>query len=78
MMRAALAREMESRQRAQLGRELKARVTILLTEGFWFCNACEHTCERIEGEHGQPAHCKHCGSAKLEYYPPAYNAEPQL
>ena len=64
--------------RAALARELKTRITSVLLEGFWFCNRCEHTCEREEGEQGQPAHCGFCGSPDIVHYPPAYNVEPSL
>ena len=52
--------------------QLKSRVAQILTEGFWFCYGCDRSCERIEGEQGQPAHCSRCKSPRIEYHPPAF------
>jgi len=46
---------------------LNLRLTDLALNGFWFCHDCASVCERIEGEQGQPAHCKRCRSHRIEW-----------
>jgi len=52
--------------------QLLDRLERALTEGFWFCVDGGHTCERIEGEQGQPAHCSVCARTRLEWNPPTF------
>jgi hypothetical protein len=41
----------------------------LARTGFWFCQDCNRTTERIESDHGQPARCGHpdCKSTRLKH-----------
>ena len=56
--------------------ELKSNLAKIFADGFWFCHDCDTKCERIEGEQGQPAHCDRCGSARIDWNPPIWLAEP--
>lgn len=47
-----------------------SRLKRVFREGFWYCHHCEATCEREEGEQGQPAHCERCCSPRIEWCPP--------
>jgi hypothetical protein len=42
----------------------------LLAEGSWYCLDHQGLCEREEGEHGQLAHCKACGSHRIQFVEP--------
>ena len=42
----------------------------LLTQGSWYCQDCAGLCEHEEGEQGQPAHCKACGSHRIMFVQP--------
>lgn len=53
-------------------REVLGKLTVAMRDGFYFCNDCMTTCEREEGEQGQPAHCGTCGSHDIQWNPPAY------
>lgn len=52
---------------AEIGREIKDALSKLFVAGFWFCHDCNRVCERVEGEHGQPAHCSRCGLPRIEF-----------
>lgn len=57
----------------QLRRSLLFRFLYALdghTAGYWWCYDCTKPTEREEGEQGQPAHCKHCGSHRIRYVEP--------
>jgi transcription initiation factor IIE alpha subunit len=71
---AATRKECRKTKIHSLIRKLKDSLEKSLNHGFWFCQACEARCERIEGEQGQPAHCDLCGSHRIEYLPPITNA----
>ena len=60
----------ERTRERHLARQLKTCLAELFANGYWFCLDCQHTCERIEGEQGQSAHCNRCGSPRLEWNPP--------
>jgi len=53
-------------------RRIFARLQHALTVGFWWCDDCDRVTERIEDDHGQPAHCGHpdCGSHRITYKKP--------
>ena len=66
--------EMERRLKS----EMCGRLERALRGGYWFCHSCDAMCEREEGEHGEPAHCQRCGSARLEYVPPLFIEDRQF
>jgi hypothetical protein len=51
-------------------RRIFAALLGTLTLGFWWCDDCERVTERIEDDHGQPAHCSHCGSHNIHHEKP--------
>jgi len=70
---AATRKECQRRAALETEREVKQAIVSIehvLACGFWFCRDCDGICDRIEGEHGQPARCSLCGSHRLEYNPP--------
>lgn len=50
--------------------KLHRQITDVLNNGSWQCDDCDSFCDRIEGEHGQPAHCHRCGSHRIKFVPP--------
>jgi hypothetical protein len=56
----------------KIGEQIKAKLSELFKDGFWFCQGCESRCERIEGENGQPSHCDQCGSYRIKWNAPAW------
>jgi len=59
-------------------RRILRRLYHKFKNGFWYCNDCESTTEREEGEQGQPAHCEKCGSHRIEWNQPALQVEQSL
>jgi len=59
---------------SEIGQKIKAKLTEIFKNGFWFCLDCQSRCERMEDEHGQPAHCDLCGSPRLQWNPPLWTA----
>ncbi|MGO8839486.1 MAG: hypothetical protein ACLP7I_12145 [Limisphaerales bacterium] len=53
-----------------LAHNLQRNVEHALMFGFWSCRACGCKCERVEGEHGQPATSDCCHSPRLVWNPP--------
>lgn len=51
----------------EIRRKLALQMEIILTQGIWFCKDCGRGCDRIEDDHGQPAHCNRCGSHRIEF-----------
>lgn len=60
-----------SRERAA-ARALKAKLSQVFRDGFWFCDDHQGRCERVEDDHGQPAHCDACGSHRLTWVKPVW------
>jgi hypothetical protein len=55
-----------------LAEKMKRKLESVFLHGFWYCHDCERMIERIEGEQGQPAHCSHCGSPRIDWNPPIH------
>jgi hypothetical protein len=55
---------------SEMAMKLKRFIEEAVNQGFWYCNDCHCSCERIEGEQGQPAHCHRCKGHRLVYNPP--------
>jgi hypothetical protein len=53
-----------------VGLVMKHRLQEALTCGYWYCLDCEHTCEPVESDQGQPNKCNLCGSVRVEFNPP--------
>jgi hypothetical protein len=60
---------------AQIGEQIKASLSELFANGFWYCRGCDSRCERVEGENGQPSHCDHCGSPNIVWNPPIWTRD---
>lgn len=60
-----------------IGRKLRAKLSEIFRNGFWFCLDCEKQCERVEGEQGRPDHCDQCGSHRIQWNPPAWSDQIQ-
>lgn len=50
--------------------QLKSKLIEMFKTGFWYCQDCRQSTERIESDQGQPAKCGHCGSVRLEWRKP--------
>jgi uncharacterized paraquat-inducible protein A len=61
------------RTEKEIGAQIKANLTRMFKNGFWYCCDCETRCEMVEGEHGQPNHCDRCGSHKITWEAPAWS-----
>lgn len=59
----------------EIGAEIKAKLTDVFSNGFWFCLDHDGRCERVEGENGQPSHCDECGSPRIKWNPPIWTAQ---
>jgi hypothetical protein len=59
---------------SEIGQRIKASLSDLFQNGYWFCRDCDAKCERVEGENGQPSHCDRCGSARIKWNPPLWSA----
>jgi hypothetical protein len=59
---------------AQIAAKLKSSLAETFKNGFWYCQACESRCERVEGENGQPSHCDRCGDHHIKWNPPLWSA----
>ena len=55
--------------------DLRARLIEMFSTGFWHCQDCDHSTERVEGEQGQPAHCGRCGSHRIQWRDPIFLAD---
>jgi len=56
----------------EIGAQIKAKLSELFKDGYWFCLGCESRCERIEGENGQPSYCDQCGSHRIKWNAPVW------
>jgi hypothetical protein len=63
---------------SQIGAKIKAKLSSLFKNGYWFCFDCETSCERVEGEQGQPDHCDRCGSHRIRWNAPIWTQDTQL
>ena len=59
---------------SQIAAQLRARLTEVFANGFWFCLDHEGKCERVEDDHGQPPHCDQCGSHRIKWNAPIWSA----
>ncbi len=53
-----------------IAHNLQRCIEEFLLLGYWFCTDCKMTTERMEDDHGQPAHCSRCGGHHLVWNPP--------
>ncbi|MGH7979970.1 MAG: hypothetical protein ACREE6_11395 [Limisphaerales bacterium] len=66
--------EMEAKA-DQIREKLRRKIDAILLYGAWHCHDCDSFCERIEDDHGQPAHCHRCRSHKLYLVGPLKEAK---
>jgi hypothetical protein len=55
--------------------KLKGQIEQLFATGYWFCQSCNAPTERIEDDHGQPAHCERCRSPRIYFVQPIHKQE---
>jgi uncharacterized paraquat-inducible protein A len=41
-------------------------LALLASSSYWFCLECEHVCNAIQSDQGQPSKCDRCGSHRVE------------
>ena len=70
--------ETQDQVQQRLAAQMTSRFAQALRSGFWFCNDCRTSCERIEDDHGQPAHCHRCRSHRIEWNAPVIVAETKM
>lgn len=54
----------------QIRQKLHRQIDEILKNGSWYCQDCDLFCDRIEDDHGQPAHCNRCHSPRIHFVEP--------
>jgi hypothetical protein len=72
----ATRKDCKPERERKIGAQIKLRLFKAFSNGFWFCHDCQTSCERVEGENGQPSHCDRCGSPQIDWNKPAWLLEP--
>jgi hypothetical protein len=70
--------ETKTQMQGRLASAMWGRFKNALRSGFWFCDDCQTSCERIEDDHGQPAHCHRCGSHRIAWTAPIIVEDTEL
>lgn len=60
---------------ARAGHQLRTTLTQMFSTGFWYCEDCRRSTERVESDQGQPAKCGRCGSVRIEWKKPIVLAD---